>query len=237
MSVANAIRTGTPWPEDSRRAHDSTLGCIDSRQVERILPKLIQHSELLLEGNASFPGDVAQLFNDRQDQRDAIFAAAFLCFALRVAGQEGPGGAGGGLGGAKDANVVVNLALEGIAVDEAVNLHGAKEMADAVADAALRNFLAKSKGRCERPPIRTAENAAKDIHHDGETVAFVSTAVAIGTKRQKRSACDHVIRIGCSAAFSVDCPALGNRLGAPLSHFDFSIGGGAGGHVNHDGRL
>src|SRR5258708_12803187 len=142
MSVANAIRTGTPWPEDSRRAHDSTLGCIDSRRVERILPKLIQHSELLLEGNASFPGDVAQLFNDRQDQRDAIFAAPFLCFALRVAGQEGPGGAGGGLGGAKDANVVVNLALEGIALNEALNFHAPQDMPDALPHPPLPNFLA-----------------------------------------------------------------------------------------------
>jgi len=52
-------------------------------------------------------------------------------------------------------------------------------MADALADAALRNFLAKGERWRKRPPIRAAENSAQDVHHNGETVAFVSAPVAI----------------------------------------------------------
>src|SRR5712664_1861235 len=179
MCVANAVRAGAPRPENSRGAHDSTRGCIDSRRVERFIPGMIGHGKLLLEGNARFLGDVAQFFNDRQNQGDAIFAAPFFCFAFRVAGQEGPVGAGSGFGGAKGADVIVNLALEGIPVDETVDLHGPKEMPDTVADAALRNFLAKSERRRERSPIRPAENTAENVHHNGEAVAFMSAAVAI----------------------------------------------------------
>src|SRR6266699_1046682 len=228
---------GTPRLEDSRGAHDSTLGCFDSRRVRRISRTLDHSRQLLFEGDARFLGDVAQLFDDGQNQGQAILAAPFFRFAFRVTGQEGPVGTGRGLGGAEDANVVVNLALERIPVDEAVDLHSAKEMADPVADAALWNFLAKSKWRRERPPIRAAKNAAQDIHHNGEAVAFMSAAVAIGTERQERSSRDHVVRIGCVAALAVDGPALGNRLAAPAGYFDFSVGGGTGSHIEHDGRL
>src|SRR5713226_10628256 len=110
-------------------------------------------------------------------------------------------------------------------------------MTDALADAAFRNFLTKSKRRREWPPIRAAENAAKNVDHDRETVAFVSAAVAVGTERQERAAADHVIRVGRSAALAVDGPAFGNGLAAPSCYFDFSVSGGAGGQVNHDGRL
>src|SRR6202165_6361721 len=91
-------------------------------------------------------------------------------------------------------------------------------MADALADAAFRNFLPKGEGRRKRPPIRAAESTAEDVHHNGETVAFVSAPVAIGTERQERTSVDHVIRIGCGAALAVDGPALGNRLAAPGQH-------------------
>src|SRR5258707_410812 len=237
MYFANAIRIGAPRPEDSRRAHDSTRGCIDSWPVDRISRTLDHSRQLLFEGDARFLGDVAQLVDDGQNQGHAIFAAPFFRFAFRVAGQKRPVGTGGRLGGAEDADVVVNLALERIAVDEAVDLHGAEEMADPVADAALWNFLAKSKWRRERPPIRAAKNAAPDIHHNGEAVAFMSAAFAIGTERQERSSRDHVVRIGCVAALAVPGPALGNGLSAPAGYFDFSVSGGAGGHVEHDGRL
>src|SRR6266480_2343348 len=110
-------------------------------------------------------------------------------------------------------------------------------MADALADAAFRNFLAKGERWRKRPPIRAAENSAQDVHHNGETVAFVSAPVAIGTKRQERTSGDHVVRIGCGAALAVDGPAFGNRLAAPARNFNFSVRGGAGGHVNHDGRF
>src|SRR5229473_2004400 len=138
----------------------------------------------LLEGDAGFLGDVTQLLNDRQNQRDAIFAAPFFCFAFRVARQEGPFGAGSRFGSAKDADVIVNLTLEGIPVDETVDLQGPKEMSDSMADAALWNFLAESERRRERSPIRPAEHTAKDVHHNGQTVAFVSAAVAIRTERK-----------------------------------------------------
>src|SRR5258708_10063763 len=139
--------------------------------------------QFLLEGDAGFLGDVAQLFDDGQNQRHAIFAAQYFCFAFRVAGQEGPAGARSRFGGAKSADVVVNLALERIAVNEAVDLHSAKEMSDAVADTTLGNFLAKRKGRRKRPPIRAAENTAQDVHHNREAVTFVPAALAIRTKR------------------------------------------------------
>jgi len=53
-------------------------------------------------------------------------------------------------------------------------LQGPKEMSDSMADAALWNFLAESERRRERPPIRAAENTAKDVHHNGQAVAFMS---------------------------------------------------------------
>src|SRR5229473_2291187 len=106
-----------------------------------------QPCHFLLEGDASFLGDVAQLFDDGQNQRNAILAAQIFCFAFRIAGQQRPVGAGSRLGSAKSADVIVDLALEGIAVDEAVDLHRAKEMSDTIADAACWYFLAKREGR------------------------------------------------------------------------------------------
>src|SRR5712664_873512 len=167
MRVANAVRAGAPRPENSRGAHDSTRGCVHSLRVDRIAAELIHSRKPLLEGDAGFLGDVTQLVDDRQNQRDAIFAAPFFCFAFRVAGQEGPVGARSGFGGAKGADVIVNLALAGIPVNETVDVHGPKEMPDAVADAALRNFLAKSERRSERSPIRPTENTAENVHHNG----------------------------------------------------------------------
>src|SRR5207245_11096714 len=111
-------------------------------------------------------------------------AAQCFCFAFRIAGQERPVGARCRFGGAKNADGVVNLALERIAVNEAVDLHSAEEMSDAAADTTLGNFLAERKGRRERPPIRTAENSAEDVHHNRKAVSFMSAALAIGTKRQ-----------------------------------------------------
>src|SRR6266481_3043595 len=90
---------------------------------------------------------------------------------------------GSRFGSAKDADVIVNLTLEGIPVDETVDLQGPKEMSDSMADAALRNFLAESERRRERSPIRTAENTAKDVHHNAQAVAFMSAPVAIRTER------------------------------------------------------
>src|SRR5260370_18049515 len=182
-----------------------------------------QPCHFLLEGDASFLGDVAQLFDDGQNQRHAILAAQYFCFAFRIAGQERPVGTGCRFGGAKSADVIVNLALERIAVNETVDLHSAKEMSDAVADTALGNFLAKRKRRSERSPIRAAENAAQNVHHDGEAIALVPAALAVGTQRQERTPVDHVVRIRRGAALSVDGPALGNGVAAPTCYFDFSV--------------
>src|ERR1700719_1655639 len=103
-------------------------------------------------------------------------------------------------------------------------------MADALADAALRNFLPKGERRRKRPPTRAAENSAQDVHHNGKTVTFVSAPVPIGTERQERTSVDHVIRIGCGAALAVDGPALGNRLAPPGRNLHFFLSGGACGH-------
>src|SRR5260370_16371061 len=154
-----------------------------------------------------------------------------------MAGKEGAVGAGSGFGGAKDADVVIKVAVERMGVDEVIELDGTKEIADAVADTGLRNFLAKRKGRSEGSPIRAAENSTQNVHHNREAVALVPTAVAVGTQRQERAPVDHLIRIRGSAAFVVDGPAFRNRLAAPARYFDFSVGCGAGGHINHNGRL
>src|SRR6266850_81524 len=146
MHSANAECTGAKRPQDSRGAHDSNPGCVHSRRAGRIVAAIVLPFGVSLKRNARFLRDVAQVFYHGQDQRDAIFAAYYFCFAFGIAGDQRPAAAGSRFGGAKDADVVVNLAFERIAINEAVNLHGAKKMAYAVANAALRSFLAKSKG-------------------------------------------------------------------------------------------
>src|SRR5258706_16061708 len=110
-------------------------------------------------------------------------------------------------------------------------------MADAVADAALRDFLAKREGRRERSPIRAAESAAQNVHHNRESVAFVSAAFAVGTERQERAAVDHIVRIGCGSPLALDGPAPGDWLAQPARGFGFFLSGGAGGPVDHDRGL
>ena len=68
----------------------------------------------------------------------------------------GPVGAGGGLGVAEDVNPFVDLVFELVFVDEAVDLQGAEEMADAFADAAGGDFLAQREGRREGTPVGAA---------------------------------------------------------------------------------
>ena len=76
-------------------------------------------------------------------QRNSFFAADRFGFSLRVAGDERAVGAGGGFGFSEDVNPVVDLLFEFVFVDEAVDLDGAEEVADAFADAMgrLRSFL------------------------------------------------------------------------------------------------
>ena len=80
------------------------------------------------------------------DHRPPVSAKEFLlCFeSLPPLVRDHRGSAGhrcrGGFGVAKHVNPVVDLFLELVFVDEAVDLHGAEEVADAFADAALGNF-------------------------------------------------------------------------------------------------
>jgi hypothetical protein len=60
---------------------------------------------------------------------------------------------GAGLVLRKTSDPFVDLFFEFVFVDEAVDLHGAEEMADAFADAARGNFLPERKGRRERPRV------------------------------------------------------------------------------------
>src|SRR5437870_688650 len=203
----------TLWGSSTLRSRSAEiLRCVNPFGTQKARPSLRMTIARVgsVEGDTGLLGNIAQIFDNRQDQWHTIFAAALFGFAFRIAGNERPLRARSRLGRAKDADVIVNPALEGIAVDEAVDLHGAKEMTDAIADATAGNFLAKGKGRREWSPIRAAKNAAQDVHHNGEAVAFVSAAFAVGTERQQRAAVDHGVWIGRIAALAVDRPAFGN---------------------------
>ena len=71
-----------------------------------------------------------------QQQRDSLFVPNRFRLPLGIAGNQRAVGAGGGFGVAKHVNPVVDLFLELRFIDEAVDLHGAEEVADAFADAA-----------------------------------------------------------------------------------------------------
>src|SRR5437870_68848 len=196
MFVAGAIRTDAPGPEDSRGTHNSTRGCVHSWRVDRIAPELIHSKQPLVERYGGFPRDVTQLLDDRQNQRHTFLAPQLFHLAFGIAGNQGAVGARRRPCGAKDADVVVDLMPKRISVDKAVDAHSAEEMADSLPDAAFRNFLAKSKGRRKRPPICPTEHAAQDVHHDGQRIALMSSALAIRAERQEHSALQDVVRIG-----------------------------------------
>src|SRR5882724_9127980 len=118
-----------------------------------------------VERNAGFAGDVVQVFDDGHDEWDPFFATQFFGFAFGIAGNQRAARAGGWFGGAEDADVFIDLALESIGFDEAVDAHSAKEMADAPADAAFRDFQTEGKGRSERTPIGAAKHRTQDVHH------------------------------------------------------------------------
>src|SRR6266852_3077029 len=115
-----------------------------------------------VERNACFAGDVAQVFEDGLDEWDPFFAAQFFGFAFRVAGNQRALGTGRWFGGAEDADVFVDLALERIGLHEAVDAHGAKEMADALADAAFRDSQTEGERRSEGAPICAAEDSTEN---------------------------------------------------------------------------
>src|SRR6266446_3718916 len=190
-----------------------------------------------VEWNPGFAGDVAQVFDDGHDEWDPFFAAQFFRFTFGVAGNQRTVGAGGWFGGAEDADIVVDLALEGIGVDEAVDAHGAEEMADTLADAAFRNFQTEGERRSEWAPIRAAEHGTENVNHYSQGVTFVASAFAIGTQGQECATVYGVVGICCGAALAVNAPAGWDGLTLAPSHFDFSERRGTGSHVNHNGRL
>ena len=96
--------------------------------------------------------------------------------------------------------------LNSSGIDEPVDPQRAEEVADALAHAARRNLLAQREGRREGPPVRARENAAQDIDHGGEAVAFVPARVAVAAQGQHRAAVDHRARI---------CPCRARRGRSP----------------------
>src|SRR6266404_1614783 len=110
------------------------------------------------EWDADFLRNDAEFFDHRHDQRHALLAPQFLRVAFRIAGDERTVGSGRGLRGAKDADVIVHLALELIGLDKAVNAERAEKVADSLPYAACRNFLTQSEGRRERAPVRSAQH-------------------------------------------------------------------------------
>ena len=87
-----------------------------------------------LEFNSCFSCDIQQVIHHRFQQRYTFFASYRFSFPFRVAGDQRAGGAGGGFGIAEYFNPVVDLFFEFVFVDEAVDLRGAEEVADAFAD-------------------------------------------------------------------------------------------------------
>src|SRR5579872_4647056 len=192
---------------------------------------------MLVERDAGLFGDRAKIFNDRHDERNAIFAAFALGFAFGIAGDERAVRARRGFCGAEDADVVVDLAFERVGVDETVDAHGSEEMADAFANAAFWNLLAQREGRSKWAPVRAAEHTTQYIHHHGQAVAFVSAAFAIRTQGKKTASVDGVVGICGVAAVIVDAPAEGDFFAFAARHFNFSVSRSACGHVDHDGWL
>src|SRR5215470_2247984 len=142
-----------------------------------------------------FPGNVAQIFNHGWDQRHSFFPPFAFGFSLGIAGNQRTSCARRWLRGTKHANILIHLYFERVRLNESIDPHRAKEMPDALTDAARGrfDFRAESKRRGERPPIRATQNATQHIDHDSQAVALMSSALAIRAKRQKRSAHEHIV--------------------------------------------
>ena len=81
--------------------------------------------------------DIQQIIDNGFQQRNSFLAANRFRFSFRITWDERAVGAGGGFGVAEYLDPVVDLFFEFVFVDEAVDLHGAEEVADAFADAAF----------------------------------------------------------------------------------------------------
>src|ERR1700687_1260983 len=143
------------------------------------------------ERDADFLGNDAEFFDHRHNQRHALLAAQLFRVAFGIAWDERTVGAGRGFRGAKDA-------------DEVINAKRAEEVANSLPHAARRNFLAQSEGRRKGTPVRSAQHGTQDVDHDGEAVAFVTAALAVGAERQERAARHDVVGICRAATLIVD---------------------------------
>ena len=93
----------------------------------------------MLFGFERYPGllrNIQQIIHHRFQERSPFFTPHSFSFAFRVPRNQRAVGSRGGFGVAKNLNPVVDLVFELVFVDEAVDLHGAEEVADAFADAA-----------------------------------------------------------------------------------------------------
>src|SRR4029077_17100528 len=124
-------------------------------------------------------GDIQEVFDDGKDQRHTRLTAHLFCFPFGVARNQGTLGAGGWLGGAKYADVVVDLTLELVSVNEAIDPHRTEKMAYPFAHTAGRSFLPESEGRGKRSPVRATEHAAQHIDHDRQGVTLVASTLAV----------------------------------------------------------
>ena len=85
-----------------------------------------------------------------------MFGPDRFSFSFRITGDQWAVGSWRRFGFAEHLNPIVDLFFEFVFVDEAVDLHGAEEVADAFADTTFGNFLAQGKGRCEGSPVGAA---------------------------------------------------------------------------------
>src|SRR5260370_21609952 len=84
------------------------------------------------ERDTDFLGNSAKLLNDRHDQGHAILATHFLRFAFRIPWDEWTIGPGRRLRSAKSANEIIDLPLEFVSFDKAINAHRPKNVADSL---------------------------------------------------------------------------------------------------------
>ena len=84
---------------------------------------------------------IQQVIHHRLDQRNTFFGPNRLGFSFWIAGYEWAIRARGRFGVSEDMNPLVDLFLELVLVDKTIDLHGAEEVADTFAHAAVRNLL------------------------------------------------------------------------------------------------
>src|SRR5580692_4898955 len=228
MDRAESRSAATPGAREKSRRLASAVS-------RKITCKLLK--KLSIKRNTGAFGNGSQLLDDRQNEGHTVVAPNAFRFAFGVTRKQRAGRTWGRFRSAKHANVIIHLRLKDIGVDEAIDSHSAEEVSDPFPDTARWKSLGHSERWGERAPIRTAERATQKIYHDGQAVAFVTTAFAVGTQRQQRSAGHDVRGVRSAVASIVHCPAFRNFLSLSQSHFDFSIRSRTCSHINHNGWL